>query len=192
MNAAINGAFVVIPTGAARIPDKASVKACHQLHTVEEIHARDTRRLAVQQHKSFFEVKQSLMHAQAFAICITAAVAIHATMGEIIVKFDIARAVTYQRRRPRYKAADGIVGAGIGQEFPVIFATHTLAARFIFNKAIGIAIVALAYVSKHVFKINALTSIQLRVAIIKGQAHSQFRQECSILQVAASHSPQKR
>ncbi len=132
------------------------------------------------------------MHAQAFAIGITTPVGIHATMRKIIIEFDIARAVTHKRRRSRHKATDGIIGSGIRQELPEVFAPHTLAARTFLNKAIGIAIVAFAYVSKHVFKVNSLAGIQLRVAVIKGKSHPQFRQEGCILQIAASHSPQKR
>ena len=84
MNTAIDGRLVIIPTGAARIPDKATVKTSHQLEAVEEIHARDTRRLAIQQDKAFFQIQQGFVYAQPLSIALTSTITIHSAMQNIV------------------------------------------------------------------------------------------------------------
>ena len=93
MDAAIDGTFVIIPTGAPRAPKQAAVETCHQLHAIEEIHAQDACRLTVEQDKAFFQIELGFVRSQAFRIAITASVGIHAPMRKVIVEFDIARAV---------------------------------------------------------------------------------------------------
>ena len=61
VDTAIDGTFVVIPAGAALIPEQAPVETGHQLNPVEEVDTPDTRGTALQQNEAFLEREQGLV-----------------------------------------------------------------------------------------------------------------------------------